>query len=93
MEVPRLGVESELLLLAYTTAIATPDLSHIFDLCCSPWQHQILNPMSKARDQIRILMDISRDLNRLSHDGNSKDLNKYASNKQSQKNLRKQFQL
>ena len=27
MEVPRLGVESELQLLAYTTATATPDLS------------------------------------------------------------------
>ena len=29
MEVPRLGVESELLLLAYTIAAATLDLSHI----------------------------------------------------------------
>ena len=28
-EVPRLGVESELQLPAYTTATATPDLSHI----------------------------------------------------------------
>ena len=32
MEVPRLGVELELQLLAYTTAIATPDLSTICDL-------------------------------------------------------------
>ena len=32
MEVPRLGAESELLLLTYTTATATQDLSHIYDL-------------------------------------------------------------
>ena len=32
MEVPRLGVESELHLLAYTTATATQDLSCICDL-------------------------------------------------------------
>ena len=32
MEVPRLGVISELQLLVYTTAIATWDPSHIFDL-------------------------------------------------------------
>ena len=29
MEVPRLGAESELYLLAYTTAIATPDSWHM----------------------------------------------------------------
>ena len=46
MEVPGLGVELELQLPAYTTAIATPDLSHICDL------HQcwIFNPLSKTRD-------------------------------------------
>ena len=32
MEVPRLGVESELYLLAYTTATAMPDPCLIFDL-------------------------------------------------------------
>ena len=32
MEVPRLGVESELRLLAYTTVTATSDASLIFDL-------------------------------------------------------------
>ena len=41
MEVPRLGVESELLLPAYTTATAM-------------W---ILNPLSKVRDQTRVLTD------------------------------------
>ena len=32
MEVPRLGVESELKLLAYATATATRDPSHIWEL-------------------------------------------------------------
>ena len=32
MEVPRLGVKLELQLPAYTTATATQDLSHVFDL-------------------------------------------------------------
>ena len=32
MEVPRLGVKSELQLLVYITATATQDLSHICDL-------------------------------------------------------------
>ena len=32
MEVPRLGVSSQLQLLAYTTVTATPDLSHICNL-------------------------------------------------------------
>ena len=50
VEVPQLGVELQLQLLAYATATATPDLSHIFDLCCSLWPHQILNPLSEARD-------------------------------------------
>ena len=38
MEVPGLGVESGWQLPAYTTAMTTPDLSHIYDLCCSLWQ-------------------------------------------------------
>ena len=59
MEVPRLGVKSELQLLAYTTATAMQDLSHICDLHHSSQQHQILNPLSEARDQTHILMDSS----------------------------------
>ena len=55
MEVPRLGVESELQLLAYTAATATPDPSHICDICHSLWQRWILNPLSEARDQAHIL--------------------------------------
>ena len=57
MEVPRPGVESELQLPAYTTAIAMPDQSHIFELYHSSQQYQILNPLSKARDQTCVFMD------------------------------------
>ena len=60
MEIPRLGVESELLLPAYTTAIAMPDLSRFCDLHHSSWQRQILNPLSKGRDQTLNLMAPSR---------------------------------
>ena len=57
MEILRLGVKSELLLPAYTTATATQDPSHIYDLCHSPWQHWILNTPRKARDRTCVLMD------------------------------------
>ena len=50
MGVPRLGVISELQLLAYATAIAMPDPSCIYDLDRSSWQHQMLNPLNEARD-------------------------------------------
>ena len=56
MEVPRLGVESELQLLASTTDTATWDLSCVSDLRHSSWQRRILNPLSEARDQVCILM-------------------------------------
>jgi len=59
MDVPRLGVESGLQLLAYATATVTWDPSLICDLDHSSWQCQILNPLSEARDQTRILMDTS----------------------------------
>ena len=48
MEIPRLWVESELQLPACITARATPDPSRIWELYYSSWQHQILNPLSKA---------------------------------------------
>ena len=60
MEVPRLGVESELQLPAYATAIATQDPSRVCDLHHSSQQHQILDPLSEARDQTHVLMDTSR---------------------------------
>ena len=56
MEIRRLGVESELQLLVYTTAIATQDLSRICDLHHSSWQRWILNPLSGARDGTGNLM-------------------------------------
>ena len=73
MEVPGLGVESELQLPACATATATPDPGLICDLHCSFWQRQILNPLSEARDGALILMDSSRVLNPLSHKGNSQE--------------------
>ena len=45
IEVPRLGVELEPQLPAYTTATAMPDPS------------LVINPLSEARDQTCILMD------------------------------------
>ena len=51
MEIPRLGVESELQLAAYTTATATQDPSRICNLHHSSQQRWILNPLSMARDQ------------------------------------------
>ena len=50
MDVPRLGVESELQLPAYTRATAMPDSSLVFDLHHSSQQCQILNPLSEARN-------------------------------------------
>ena len=56
MEVPRLGVKSELYPLAYATATAIWDLSHVCNLHCSSWHHWILNPLSEARDGTLNLM-------------------------------------
>ena len=50
MEFPRLGVESELQLQAYTTATATWDTSGVFDLYHSSQQHWISDPLSETRD-------------------------------------------
>ena len=50
MEVPRLGVQLELQLPAYTTTTATSDPSRVCDLHHSSWQCRILNTLSKARD-------------------------------------------
>ena len=57
MEIPQLGVRSELQLQAYTTATVTPDPSHTCNLCRSLWQHCILNPLSEARGWTHILKD------------------------------------
>ena len=60
MKFPRLGIESELQPLAYTTATATPDPSYICNLHHSSRQCQILNPLRETRDQTCILMDPSQ---------------------------------
>ena len=70
MEVPGLGVKSELQLPATATAIAMPDTSQVCDLCHSLQQHQISNSLIEARGWTRILMDTSWVLNLLSHDTN-----------------------
>ena len=60
MEVPRLGVESELQLPSYTTATATQDPSRVCDLHHSSGQCRILNPLSEARDGTLNLIVTSR---------------------------------
>ena len=66
-EVPRLGVESELQLLA--TATAKPDLSQVCSQHHTSWQQWILNQLSEARNRTCILMDASWIINPLSHTG------------------------
>ena len=48
-----------------------PDPSGICDLCCSSWQHRILNALNKVTDRTHVLMDPSQILNPLSHNKNS----------------------
>ena len=72
MEVPGLGIQSELELQlpAYTTATATPDPSHISSLC-HRWQCQVLYSLREARDWTCIPMGASWVLHPLIHQGNS----------------------
>ena len=74
MEVPRLGVKSEVQLQAYTTATAMGDPSRICNLCCTLQQGGIPNPLSEVRDWTHIFMDSSWILNPLSHNGNSQNI-------------------
>ena len=60
MEVPRLGVGSELQLSAAATVTATQDLSCVCDLHHSARQCWILNPLSEARDHTHIPKDASQ---------------------------------
>ena len=62
MQVPRLEIESELQLPAYTiaTAMWDPSLHHIGNLHHSSWQCQILNPLSEGRDGTCVLTDTVR---------------------------------
>ena len=60
MDVPRLGVQSELQLLDYTTATATRDLSRVCNSHHSSEQCQIFNTLREARDQTYVLMGTSQ---------------------------------
>ena len=60
MEVPRLGVELELQMLAYAAATATRDPSQVCDLHHSSQQRWILNPLREARDRTCNLMVTSQ---------------------------------
>ena len=55
MEAAWIGAKSELQLPAQVTATATLGISCVCDLHSSLRQHQILNPLSEARDRIHIL--------------------------------------
>ena len=70
MEVPRLGVEMELQLPAYTTVTETRDPSCVCNLHCSLWQCWILNLLSSARDQTCVLIDTSLGSLPLNHNRN-----------------------
>ena len=60
MEVLRLGVKSDLQLQAYATATAMWDPSQVCNIHHSSRQHQILNPLSGAREQTHILTGTSQ---------------------------------
>ena len=57
VEVPRVGVQLEPQLPAYTTATATQDPSHVFHLHRSSQQCWLPDPLSRARGQTHILTD------------------------------------
>ena len=71
MEVPRLGVKSELQLPAYTTAIAMQDLSASETYTAAHSNTGPFNPLHDAKDPIHIFMDTDQVHNKLSHNGNS----------------------
>ena len=74
MDIPRLGVKSELQMRAYTTATATAtwDPNLICNLHHSSRQHQIQNPLNETRDRTGILMGPRQVHQPLSHKGNSR---------------------
>ena len=71
MEVPRLGVKSELQLSAWATATATLDSKHICELQRSLLQCQILNPLIEARERTVFSRTVHQVLNPLSRNKNS----------------------
>ena len=75
MELPRLGVESELRLPANATATAMWDLSHVYNLYHSSWQCRILNSLSEARNQTCNVMVPSQICFRCTMMGTSENIN------------------
>ena len=71
MDVSRLGVESELQMLAYATASATQDLSSVCDLHQSSRQCQILNPTDRGQESNLHPHGYQLDLFPLFHEANS----------------------
>ena len=73
VEVPRLGVELELQLLAYTTATACGIRATPVTYTTAHGKGRILQRLSEARNQTRIPTDTSwvRARHRLGHNGNS----------------------
>ena len=71
MEVPRPGDQIGVSSLAYTTVMATLDLTHICNLCCSFWQCQIFNPLTRLRIEPASSQRQHWVLSPLSHYGNS----------------------
>ena len=57
MEVPSLGVKSELLLSAYTTAMVVLDPSYVCNLHHRTHPPSLLNPPSEANNQTHTLLD------------------------------------
>ena len=72
MEVPRLGIELELQLPAYTTATAVQDPNRICDLHHSSRQRQILNPTDRGYGSNPKPHGSWSDSFPLRHDGNSR---------------------
>ena len=60
LDIPRLGVKSELWLQANTTATAVQDPSLICDLHHSSQQHQIPDPLGEAKHRTCFFMDTSQ---------------------------------
>ena len=72
IDVPRLGVESELKLRTRSQPQAKTSELHLGTMSqLSGRQLWILNPLSEAREQTHILVDTCWVLNLLSHNGNS----------------------
>ena len=75
MELPRLGVESELQMLSHATATATPVLSRICDLSWSLWQAPSLTHWPRPGIEPMPSRALRWVLKLLSHNGNSDQIN------------------